>query len=252
MIADPLETDTVRVRWLFVDSADLGRMASLRHMLGVDELQRADRFHFAADREAFTAAHALARAMLSQATGKPTDIWRYAEGEFGKPELAAPHTADGLRFNISHTRGLVACALARSELGVDVESSDRPTHPGLANSVFAPEETSVLKAAPADRQASLFFRFWTLKEAFIKATGEGLHRPLHSFSFALDPVRIQFHPERDRAPRSDDPMTWRFAEFQPAPNKHLALAIRFASQDAPQMDARVSQLEEIVAVTCTK
>jgi 4'-phosphopantetheinyl transferase len=167
-------------------------------MLDDNERRRADGFHFAVDREAFTAAHALTRAMLSEVTGKPTAAWRFAEGEYGRPELASCCAIDGLRFNISHTRGLVTCAVAYRDVGVDVESADRAVDLDLADTVFAPEEALVLKSAPPALQRDLFFRLWTLKEAFIKATGEGLNRPLGSFSFTLGPVRIRLHPERTR------------------------------------------------------
>jgi 4'-phosphopantetheinyl transferase superfamily len=95
-----------------------------------------------------------------------------------------------LRFNISHTRGFVACAIARDEVGMDVEASDRPTDSILPTLSFAPEEARLVKSAPPERRACMFFRFWTLKEAFIKATCEGLMRPLDSFSFHSIPFGL--------------------------------------------------------------
>ena len=123
MTPERLDSDTVRVRWLPVGASDAAHLTRWRGMLDADELARADRYHFVSDRDTFIAAHALARAMLSDATGLPTAIWRYVTGEFGKPALAADCAGGGLRFNISHTRGFVACAIARDEVGVDVEAS---------------------------------------------------------------------------------------------------------------------------------
>ena len=242
MTVRPLEADTVRVRWLSVTADDDAHLPLWRRMLDDAERQRADRFVFAADRNVFTAAHALTRAMLSEATGRSIDVWRYEEGEHGRPELASSCATDGLRFNISHTRGLVACAIARSDAGVDVEAADRSVDFALADFVFAPKEAATLKAAPPEDRRLLFFRFWTLKEAFIKATGEGLRRPLNSFSFALDPVRIRFHPEHGGATSRDDPQTWRFDEFRPAANRRLALAVRspLPGTSAPRRSSRAA------------
>jgi 4'-phosphopantetheinyl transferase len=246
MVVDSLETNTVLVRWLSLSAANPAHWSSWRRILDRGERRQADKFRFAVDREAFTAAHALRRVMLSELTGNPTAAWRYTEGEFGRPELAPCCATPTLRFNISHTRGLVACAIAHHQVGVDVESADRAIDFGLADTVFAPEEALILKSASPNQIGRLFFRFWTLKEAFIKATGEGLSRPLNSFSFTLDPVRIQFHPERNRASPHDDPAAWQFAEYRPSKNKYLALAVRRAPSQKMRLDARAVRPEEIV------
>jgi 4'-phosphopantetheinyl transferase len=245
MIHNPSDTDTVNVRWLSLDDAETVRLSRWRRMLGESELRRADSFHFASDREAFTAAHALTRAMLSSVTGEPTANWHYVDGEFGKPGLAPGCGAAGLRFNISHTRGLVACAISYYDVGVDIESVDHSTDLAIADTVLAPEEASIVKTAPPERQRRLFFRFWTLKEAFIKATGEGLSRPLDSFSFMLDPVRIKFHPERNGALQCDDPTAWQFAEYRPLADWHLAVAVRRTPSRRLQLDVGAARPEEI-------
>jgi 4'-phosphopantetheinyl transferase len=240
MTPEPLDSDTVRLRWLSVEASDAVHLSRWRGMLDGEELGRADRYHFVSDRDTFTAAHALARAMLSDATGLPTTTWRYVKGEFGKPALAVDCERGGLRFNISHTRGFVACAIARDEVGVDVEASDRPTDFDIADRFFAPREAQT----PPEGRACVFFRFWTLKEAFIKATGEGLRRPLDSFSFMLDPVRILFHPGREGAPRQDDPAAWQFAECRPALDRPLALAVQTRRRPL-RLDARAARPEEV-------
>jgi len=248
MLAVPLEADTVRVRWLPVP-ADASHLARWRAMLDDEELARADRFLFAEDRDTFTAAHALARAVLSEATGHPTDFWRYAAAPLGKPALHPSCAVDGLRFNISHTRGMVACALARDdELGVDVEAADRRTDFRIADRFFAPEEAQLVAATAPDQRARLFFRFWTLKEAFIKATGEGLRRPLDSFSYTLDPVRIAFHPGREDMPRHDDPAAWQFAEMLAAPERPVALAVHRPASRPFRLDARDVRAEDVAPV----
>jgi 4'-phosphopantetheinyl transferase len=245
MIVRPLDTNAVRMRWLFLSAAKTEHLSFWRQMLDEDELRRADRFHFPVDREAFTAGHALTRAMLSEVTGKPSTRWRFVEGKYGRPEIASSCETGGLRFNVSHTRGLVACAVAYRSVGVDVESADHMPDPRIADTVFAPEEALVLKSAPPALQRVLFFRLWTLKEAFIKATGEGLRRPLNSFSFTLDPARIRFHSERAGAALSDVPAKWQFAEHRLSPHQHLALAVQHGESGPMRLDVRAAQPEEI-------
>jgi 4'-phosphopantetheinyl transferase len=235
----------MRVRWLRVGDGDTVHLSRWRAMLDDDERAQADRYRFASDRNVHIAAHALTRAMLSEATGLPTLTWLYAKAAFGKPRLASDFGDGGLRFNLSHTHGLVACAIARDEVGVDVEMADRRADYNIADRFFAPEEAQVVKSASPRDRADVFFRFWTLKEAFIKATGEGLRRPLDSFSFRLDPVRIAFHPEREETPSRDDPDAWQFAEYGPAPDRLLALAVRPAGGSPLQLDARAALPAEV-------
>jgi len=71
MTPEPLESDTMRVRWLSVEAGATVHLSRLRGMLDAEELVRADRYRFSSDRNTFTAAHALARRMLSAATGMP-------------------------------------------------------------------------------------------------------------------------------------------------------------------------------------
>ena len=172
-MATVLERHIIRVRWLVVDAEETPHLTRWRSMLDPEELARADRYHFAADRNIYIAAHALIRSMLSEVTGLSTKTWHYVAGEFGKPALATELSKWKLHFNISHTRGLAVCAIASQEIGVDVERSDRTIDLGIARHYFAPEEVRILNSAPPGQESKIFFRFWSLKEAFIKATGEG-------------------------------------------------------------------------------
>ena len=66
-------------------------------------------------------AHALARLTLSRYAPVPPEAWSFSLGEHGRPEIEGPSDAGRLRFNLSHTRGMVACAVVRElDIGVDV------------------------------------------------------------------------------------------------------------------------------------
>lgn len=231
-----MRTHTVQLRWLSSEP-DPAHVARWYVMLDPEERARADRFRFTPDRHSFIAAHALLRSMLSDATGRATRTWRFVTSAYGKPALAPSLCNSDLQFNISHTRGWVACAIARVAVGVDVEVVDRDAATEVRG-VFSPHEVGLLDGQVGEQMATTFTRLWTLKEAFIKATGEGLRRPLDSFSFELDPLRITFHP--DRYPVADS--RWCFLETSSIPGRCLALAVQHL---APEIEARLATPEEI-------
>jgi 4'-phosphopantetheinyl transferase len=233
----PLTADTLQVRWLETGRRPDWQLAGWRDLLDDEERARADRHRQSNDRETFIAAHALLRSMLSDATGVPSGDWRFTRDPYGKPALAPEHGGCGLRFNLAHTRGMAVCALAREEIGVDVEATDRRVDLAIANRFFAPREVEAIATAPPAYRPELFFRFWTLKEAFIKATGEGLSRNLASFSFGLDPVQISFHPVDGSVPSIDDPNDWQFMELRPRDDRPIAVAVRRPAALPIRLDA---------------
>lgn len=210
----------VHVRFRFTGSPDAHRGVD---WLSPDERERAGRFVFAADRESFLAAHALLRETLSGFAGVPPAEWRFSAGSHGKPELAGAHAGIGLEFNLAHTRGLVACAVGRgARVGVDVEPlAQRADTLDLARRFFSPSETRALEACGEDERHVRFVELWTLKEAYVKAVGDGLSHPLETFSFAFDgSSTLAFG-----APDGEDGAAWRFALFAPSPVYRMALAV---------------------------
>lgn len=187
------------------------------------EQARADRFRFAADREAYIAAHRLTRVLLARFGDRAAPDWRFVTGRFGKPAIDPVQNHGGWQFSLSHTKGLVACALGRdAELGLDVEARDRIVDAlELAAHNFAPAEVAWLRALPAAQRQRDFLRLWTLKEATVKATGQGLSASLADFAFTLDPIRIAFTGED-----ADDPARWQFHQQTPTDRHLLALAVR--------------------------
>ena len=114
---DP-STAEVIVLFCIVPEGETTATRSMLSLLSEDERERALRFRFGRDRAAFSCAHLLLRRCLEQITGRPD--WSLVEGAYGKPALASALGSPALAFNISHTRGWVACALARGhEVGVE-------------------------------------------------------------------------------------------------------------------------------------
>jgi 4'-phosphopantetheinyl transferase len=231
---DDLPVSAVHVDLLHTsDPGALANLDAYRGLMTSDEHERMGRFVFDKDRRAFLLTRALVRTMLSRyAEVGPAD-WRFIPNAHGRPEiLDRPDGVPDLRFNISHTDGLIACAVSVGrEVGVDVEHTGRRLTHDVAGRHFAPREVSDLRKLPDDEQRRVFFDYWTLKESYIKARGFGLALPLGDFAFTLDPPhppRITFEPALD-----DDPATWQFLQAWPTPQHRLALAVRRHGPDLP-------------------
>jgi 4'-phosphopantetheinyl transferase len=220
-----------------VETLDLSGIApdlwpALADLLDDAERARAARFAFEDDRQAYVAAHALLRVGLSARAGGAPQGWRFAAAAHGKPYLLDPPT--DLRFSVTHARGMVAVAIAEGvEIGVDVEPANRRAESmKLAQRFFAPEETSLLRALDGEARRDAFFAIWTLKEAVVKATGEGLSRGLDSFAVFLDPPRVTMREEAG---------DWRLAHWRLGAH-HMALAGRCAAWDVALVEREARTL----------
>jgi len=119
---------------------------------------------------------------------------------------------------------MVACAVAHGQdIGLDVEAMiEADDVLDTAQAACTSAELALIEAAAPDARSSLFLRLWTLKEAFLKATGEGLSRPLDSFSVQFDPLAVILVGDHR-------PLTgWDFAQIFPSPRHILAVATRCA------------------------
>jgi 4'-phosphopantetheinyl transferase len=211
-----------------------------RPLLDPSEQERAGRFMHDRDRWAFATAHALLRSMLARLHGRAPLAWEFVASSHGKPELAVADPERTIRFNISHTRDLVACLVTKSAVpaetlvGVDVETRERASDlDRLAERFFHPAEVAELRALPADQRPPAFFRLWTLKEAVVKALGQGISLGFDSFRCRSDPVGLEA-PALPFGP----PEAWHLA-VEPAGSLHtLAAAIRRPPEFAIQVERR--------------
>lgn len=224
---------------------DATLLAAYRDLLDPEERRRHQRLRFARHRHSFLVSHALLRATLSRYAAEAPRTWTFERNAHGRPEIAAPHTARRLRFNLSHTQGLVACAVTfDADIGVDVESRcRRRINLRVADRFFSPPEVSDLRALPEAEQRQRFLELWTLKEAYIKARGMGLALPLRRFGLTL-PASGQPHLTfLDGI--EDDPTGWQFTLDRSNPDHYLAVAVR--TQASQTIEIRVRDTVPLVS-----
>jgi 4'-phosphopantetheinyl transferase len=223
--------------WRFALSALDERRNSLWETLIQEERERARRFYFERHRRRFVVARGMLRTILGRYLQERPECIQLRYGIHGKPVLEG---RSDLHFNLSHSGDAGLLALTRcQEIGVDLEQVRPRDHlEELAGRFFAPPEVAALAAlAPAERERA-FFQCWTRKEAFLKAGGEGLARPLDSFCVSLgpdDPVRLlTVNGDPTEAAR------WSLRTLTPWPGYVGCIAIRARDVDLRCFDDSVS------------
>lgn len=146
----------------------------------------------------------------------------------GKPRLATATPADRLRFNASHSGDVLLVALALDlDVGVDIEVVCPLADPLLiARQHFSAGEVLELSRLDEPQRTQAFYAGWTRKEAFLKATGDGLAGDFRSFDVSLrpgEPARIRRFYGRRTAERPD---AWRIHSFEPVAGALAAIAVR--------------------------
>jgi 4'-phosphopantetheinyl transferase len=158
-------------------------------VLSPDEIARANRFHFEKDRAHFICCRTALRQLLGKYLGIPASEIQFRYSTNGKPQLEANLNPRALQFNVSHSADLAAIAIgSEHRLGVDLEKIRIDVDiVSLSTRFFSLRERAELHALPEHLRVSAFFACWTRKEAFLKATGEGLSFPLENFSVSVQP-----------------------------------------------------------------
>jgi 4'-phosphopantetheinyl transferase len=200
-------------------------LAVLSATLSATERQRAARFRLERHRNRFIAGRGFLRLVLSRYLQVEPAGVRFDYGPHGKPELAGRLAGSGLHFNLAHSEEIALLAVTRAgPVGVDVERV-RPLAEAaaLVARFFSPREGTAYRNLPADQQREAFFNLWTRKEAWLKATGEGIAHSLHQVEVSFlpgEPARLLRVPA-GRVPEG----CWSLHHLEPAPGFVGAVAI---------------------------
>jgi 4'-phosphopantetheinyl transferase len=215
--------DTVDV---VVHRLDVGsrELSALEGLLTPDERARAGRVRQDDRRAAFIVGRGRLRVLLGEVLGCRPDAVPIVDGLGEKPRLDEAAGAR-VRFSVAHSAQLVLWALTMDhDVGVDVERVDEAVEwEALAARVFTAAERAALGALDPDARRGAFFDGWTRKEAVIKATGEGLRRPLRSFAVSVEPHRAAM---LSCDPTLGAPDSWVLVPVPVSPGYRAAVAVR--------------------------
>ena len=203
--------------WRINLNSDELQLQFYRETLSSDEIARAERFYFPEHRQRFMAGRGTLRAILGQYLDIAPKQVEFEYQPRGKPLLAAKFADKGLLFNLSHSQDLALLGISyQHQIGVDLEyirtMSDLE---GLAKRFFSAREYEYLRLLSIAQQQQIFFRYWTCKEAYLKATGDGL--------VELEEIEISLTPNQpSQLLVSGD---WNLRELTPAENFAAAVVV---------------------------
>lgn len=135
------------------------------HRLPQEEQQRTERFRSRQRRNVYICSRLLLQEKLKEHGLRLADC---ENGQHGKPYIKGSHN---IYFNLSHSGDRVLLGWSDKEIGVDLELI-RKDLPRSLDRILTPEEISFLSRQYAERQTEVFFRLWTMKEAFVKQKGQ--------------------------------------------------------------------------------
>lgn len=217
--------------WRIALGQSLSQSGKLMQLLSAAERARADRFRFECDRQRFIVSHGAVRLILGNYLHTAPERLQFRATSYGKPYLAPTNGMAPLTFNLSHAGDFALCAVGHQRMiGIDIERlRPIPDAMQIVEQFFAACEQRYLVSLPPAQQLAAFFDFWTCKEAFLKARGDGLSHP-------LDKIVVEFDVERIATlTRIDDDtyegQRWSLRVFTPARGYTSSLVVQGSDPD---------------------
>lgn len=208
-----------------------------------DEQARHNRYKLAKDQRLFLATRWLERTTLSRYEKVAPEAWRFHYDTNGRPEIATPHV-DGLKYSLSHSKGMVLMGLTRQRaIGVDVQFMEPlPDLLKVARVFCSAQELERIDKAGTDTQShELFYEIWTVKEAYLKAIGTGMQIAPARCTV----TRTHDHHTRIESPASlgsdppdSRPNAWLSYDWRIDANYHAAAVVLKKSNDPISLQLR--------------
>ena len=185
---------------------------SYKNTLSKNESTKVSFFEFDKVRDAYVVGQSALRKLLSGYLGIPPGLVKLGRRKKGKPySMDDP----GLYFNMSNSGSLVVIAFSLDgEIGVDIEQV-RPLSDldDMISKNFTASEIRFINAKVEER-IRRFFRFWTIKESYLKAIGEGMRLPPDHLELSVENDRINLLSVKGVFEQGD----WNFEEFSIPPD----------------------------------
>lgn len=165
------------IKLAYCDVSDLN-LADAYKLLPKTRQIKVDRFRFEKDKKLSAGAYLLLDKLL-----KEENITNpiFKTEKYGKAYIS---NFENVHFNLSHSGKLVACAISDKKVGVDIEYNDPAIDLNIAKHYFYNSEYERIMNSqnPSDE----FFKFWVLKESYMKYTGLGFNLPLDKFEIIIN------------------------------------------------------------------
>ncbi|MGB0847972.1 MAG: 4'-phosphopantetheinyl transferase family protein [Thiolinea sp.] len=215
---------------LHVIASQQVKHAALSDLLDEHEKLKKQSFRFNKDQVLYQAAHSFLRRTLSHYELVRPEDWRFNYDNYGKPSIGNPNH-NNLTFNLSHAHSMIACVVGyQNTLGVDIERHrSLDNFEDMCRLVLCEHERKHLFSLAPQIQKAMFFRYWTLKEACVKALGQGLTIPLHSLRYK-QASNNTWQYQLDVAPETRDRL-YSFYYDLPQDNYSLAMTAEVSSAD---------------------
>ena len=172
--------------WRICQDRDELSVQKLQALLSEEERDRSLKYRFEVDRNRFIVRRGMLRRILAgYLRNEPQDV-DFCARTFGK--LCLADLSRSLVFNVTHSQGMALIAVTQAgTIGVDVECvRPLPDLEMMIESCLSPSERVTLETFPATSRLEYFYRYWTCKEAYLKAIGVGLDRPLTSVEVMMN------------------------------------------------------------------
>jgi len=224
-------------------------IASIGKILSEDEIVRANKFHFEADKERFICSRGILRLLINAYTKIPVKIITYTQNNFGKPELLKSINDIRLNFNVSHSKNIFCLAFCRKEqVGIDVEIvKPISDYMQIAERYFSESELEKLKSLSEKDKLGGFYTCWTSKEAVIKLLGQGLSFPLKDFDVQIKNLEVgENHRYQVKTKNEEEIIS--VEVFKPEVNVFGACAVKIENYDTIyfQFDERVYSVKNFL------
>lgn len=220
-----LAEDSIHLWCASLDQA-FANLARFSSTLCPTEHERAERFRFDQHRQRFIARRGLLRILLGRYLDVEPSQLAFDYSPRGKPSVSEIRGGKALHFNVSDSSGLALYAVTwRAPVGVDVERI-KPFRDkdDIAARFFSGREKTVIGGLSEPQKSEAFFNCWSRKEAYLKATGEGISESLARVEVTVMPGEA---PQLLRLAGDEKVATeWTFYSLEPASGFVGAVAIR--------------------------